>query len=577
MSGTTSACTSEATGGSTPCSTSSPSRRGRCRWSRSSTRRPAGSRRFSRPTCARSTSWRETGARSSCAATSGSPTAPSAKCACASARGSPARRSSTCGPSRPTRAEQHGVVQALRRARRGALPGVPRRAHPGQERAARSARRPATRRGLRRSRRGAALRPRGSDRRGHPARRARRRGARRSARGAPAGGTRKVTLTGRPAWSGARSGPLQPSAGRHAGPSERAEPRKAARHGGRRPLLQGAFDVADKAIRGPAGSARAKLGLGRDAAFLATYIEILEDMRFRERATELAASGVGVAQALSQVARDGRTRRPRRSRATLPGGARAGHRGPVRRAHDAGRHRQALGPPQQGAAGGRHADSVRPARQRAVAARGHRAERARDGAAHFARLLKLLDVPAVAGRAGALPVGRPTGTSRSSTATTGCSSSTRARARWRACESTAGLHGRRKSAPSLTQARAAASCQDGMLPVSDASATRSRSTPPRPGSSNHPPEPERVDDDGDRISITDVNGTVARFEMTYSPPEAGDKTKFGPPLRVAHPVGDLPRGVGGLRHRDASAHTTRRRARSSSSGRSKETGSGPSR
>jgi len=41
-------------------------------------------------------------------------------------------------------------------------------------------------------------------------------------------------------------------------------------------------------------------------------------------------------------------------------------------------------------------------------------------------------------------------------------------------------------------------------------------------------------DDGDRISVTDVNGSVARFEMTYSPP-TGDRTKFGPPLRSRIP------------------------------------------
>ena len=34
---------------------------------------------------------------------------------------------------------------------------------------------------------------------------------------------------------------------------------------------------------------------------------------------------------------------------------------------------------------------------------------------------------------------------------------------------------------------------------------------------------------GDRESITGVHGTVAHFEMSYSPP-SGDKTKFGPPL-----------------------------------------------
>lgn len=46
---------------------------------------------------------------------------------------------------------------------------------------------------------------------------------------------------------------------------------------------------------------------------------------------------------------------------------------------------------------------------------------------------------------------------------------------------------------------------------------------------------DAVDADGDRISITDVNGTVARFEMTYEPPAAGARTKFGPPLRSRIP------------------------------------------
>jgi hypothetical protein len=36
--------------------------------------------------------------------------------------------------------------------------------------------------------------------------------------------------------------------------------------------------------------------------------------------------------------------------------------------------------------------------------------------------------------------------------------------------------------------------------------------------------------DGDRISVTDVNGTVARFEMAYSPAES-DRFRFGPPVR----------------------------------------------
>jgi hypothetical protein len=57
-----------------------------------------------------------------------------------------------------------------------------------------------------------------------------------------------------------------------------------------------------------------------------------------------------------------------------------------------------------------------------------------------------------------------------------------------------------------------------------------------------PPPQERVlpsvvdDDDGDRPSVTDVNGTVARFEMTYSPPsDVQQRIKFGPPLRARVP------------------------------------------
>jgi hypothetical protein len=47
--------------------------------------------------------------------------------------------------------------------------------------------------------------------------------------------------------------------------------------------------------------------------------------------------------------------------------------------------------------------------------------------------------------------------------------------------------------------------------------------------------PSAEDSDGDRISITDVNGTIARFEMTYSPPGHGARTKFGPPVRARLP------------------------------------------
>lgn len=53
-------------------------------------------------------------------------------------------------------------------------------------------------------------------------------------------------------------------------------------------------------------------------------------------------------------------------------------------------------------------------------------------------------------------------------------------------------------------------------------------TQPQPSS---PDLPGIVDsaDEGDRPSITEVNGTVARFEMAYNP-EEGERLVFGPPL-----------------------------------------------
>lgn len=54
------------------------------------------------------------------------------------------------------------------------------------------------------------------------------------------------------------------------------------------------------------------------------------------------------------------------------------------------------------------------------------------------------------------------------------------------------------------------------------------------------PTPDRtlVDlDEGDGeepITITDVHGTVARFDMSYEPP-SGERVKFGPPLSVRWP------------------------------------------
>lgn len=46
--------------------------------------------------------------------------------------------------------------------------------------------------------------------------------------------------------------------------------------------------------------------------------------------------------------------------------------------------------------------------------------------------------------------------------------------------------------------------------------------------------PILLDEDGDRVSVTDANGTIARFEMTYEPPD-GARLKFGPPVRARIP------------------------------------------
>lgn len=114
------------------------------------------------------------------------------------------------------------------------------------------------------------------------------------------GGTRKVTLTGRPEVGGRALGAV--AALRR--PSHRTNEAAAAESANQDVrLLRGAFDVATKAIEGLTLRADV-LGKRRDAGFLGTYVEILSDMRFRERALEHAGLGVGVPQALDRVARE---------------------------------------------------------------------------------------------------------------------------------------------------------------------------------------------------------------------------------------------------------------------------------
>ncbi|MBL8609411.1 MAG: GAF domain-containing protein [Myxococcales bacterium] len=116
------------------------------------------------------------------------------------------------------------------------------------------------------------------------------------------GGTRKVTLPGRPVVLGRALGAIAALRRPAARQSER-QLAVSSKVDDEVRLLEGAFDVAAKATTGIAARAR-RMKLGSDAAFLSTYLEILTDGRFRERATELLAEGGGIAQALSRLARE---------------------------------------------------------------------------------------------------------------------------------------------------------------------------------------------------------------------------------------------------------------------------------
>jgi phosphotransferase system, enzyme I, PtsP len=111
------------------------------------------------------------------------------------------------------------------------------------------------------------------------------------------GGTRKVTLPGRPLVKGRALGALaalrRPPARPKSGPAPEDEGKR----------LHTAFDLAEKALRVFAARASAK-GLGKESSFLFTYLQIVADARLRGRAAELVAGGAGIAHALGQVARE---------------------------------------------------------------------------------------------------------------------------------------------------------------------------------------------------------------------------------------------------------------------------------
>jgi phosphotransferase system enzyme I (PtsP) len=111
------------------------------------------------------------------------------------------------------------------------------------------------------------------------------------------GGTRKLTLPGRPMVKGRALGALaalrRPPARPANVPGSEDESKR----------MLAAFDVAEKAL-GTLIARAGALGVAQEASFLFTYLQIVGDARLRGRASELMREGMRVANALGQVARE---------------------------------------------------------------------------------------------------------------------------------------------------------------------------------------------------------------------------------------------------------------------------------
>lgn len=112
----------------------------------------------------------------------------------------------------------------------------------------------------------------------------------------PGGGTRRVTLPGRPVVPGRAVGAI--AALRR--PASR--PRDAALTEGTKPAST-AFEIAQRAVASLHRRAL-EIGLGDEAEFLRTYEQILEDHRFRERALELIELKRSIGGGMAEVARE---------------------------------------------------------------------------------------------------------------------------------------------------------------------------------------------------------------------------------------------------------------------------------
>ncbi|WP_245678195.1 GAF domain-containing protein [Chondromyces crocatus] len=111
------------------------------------------------------------------------------------------------------------------------------------------------------------------------------------------GGTRKVTLPGVPVVAGRALGAIaalrRPATSTLGTRHEHSDKK----------LLRSAFEMADRALT-ELQSRADQQGLGKEAAFLSTYVLMIKDQRLKERAFEFITEGRTVAQALGTVARE---------------------------------------------------------------------------------------------------------------------------------------------------------------------------------------------------------------------------------------------------------------------------------
>jgi phosphotransferase system enzyme I (PtsP) len=110
------------------------------------------------------------------------------------------------------------------------------------------------------------------------------------------GGTRKVTLPGSPVVRGRALGAVAEMRRPASSPKGEWQPNDVR-------LLRGAFESAEKSLGALVARAR-HANLASEAAFLATYLQMLDDSRLRKRAIELVEGKKTIALALSTVARE---------------------------------------------------------------------------------------------------------------------------------------------------------------------------------------------------------------------------------------------------------------------------------